>query len=142
MSGKIAKSYIGGLRGFVNYMLMMMSKGMSGDMQFVITPATTTRAATSAAWTRVVKIELKAANGLVHKWFNGSLAVSIADTSSAGTASIVTTTPTMTEGVCEVVISGSAAAWLADETNTLTLSSKTIAGVSVAGGTSVETITA
>lgn len=120
--------------------LNMMEKAMSGDMVFSISPATVNRVATSAAFTRTVTIKLTDAAGNVHDWYNGTLGTTIADTSTAGTASITDTTPDMVNGVCKVVVSGSAAAWVAGETNTLTLANKTILGQTVTGGTSVETI--
>jgi len=119
-----------------------MKEAMSGDMVLEISPVTVNKQAASAAWTRTVSINLKNAAGKLHSWFNGVLAVAIADTSILGTASIVSQTPAMVNGVCTVIISGNAAAWVADETDTLTLSNKVILGYTVAGGTSVQTFTA
>lgn len=120
----------------------LRDKAMAGDMVFVVTPATTTRAATSATWTRTVRVELQNAAGKRHTWFNKAITsgVSIADTSTAGTASIASTTLTFVDGVASVVITGDAAAWLAAETNTLTIAAATIMGYTVASKTSVETI--
>lgn len=118
-----------------------MEAAMAGDMVLTITPATVNRAATAAAWTRTVTIQLETAAGEVHTWYNADLAVAIATTSVAGTASITDATPPMVAGVCQVVVSGDAAAWLAVETDTLTLSDQTIMGNVVAGGTSVQTFT-
>jgi len=116
-------------------------KALSGDLVFVIAPATVASAATAAAWTRTVTITLKTAAAEVHSWFNRAIAtgVAIADTSTAGTATIVSTTLTFVAGVATVVISGDAAAWLGTETDTLTVAAATILGHTVAGGTSVET---
>jgi len=107
---------------------------MAGDLVFVVTPAITTRAATSALWARIVTIELKTAAGEVHEWFNKAIAngVSVDDTSTAGAASIPSTTLTFIKGVATVVVSGYAAAWIATETNTLTIAQATILGYTVA----------
>lgn len=43
-------------------------------------------------------------------------------------------------GESSVVVSGTAAAWVAAETNTLTVANLTVMGYTVTGGTSVETI--
>jgi hypothetical protein len=121
---------------------ILRDKAMAGDLVFVATPATVNRAATSSAWTRTVVIELRTAAGERHTWFNKAITsgASIADTSTAGTASIPSTTVTYTEGRATIVVSGTAAAWLATETNTLTIAAATILGYTVASKTSVETI--
>lgn len=125
-----------------NEQLDLMAKAMSGDMAITITPTTTTREATAAAWTRDVTVEVKTAAGEQHYWLDAAYATSavIADTSVAGTASIASTTLTFVKGAAKVTVSGDAAAWVANETNTLTVSDLTILGYTVTGGTSVETI--
>lgn len=94
--------------------LSEISDALSGDLVFVVTPATVTTAPTSAAWTRTVNIELQDSDGNVQDWFNKSIAtgVSIADTSNAGTATIPSTTLEFVSGVASVVVTGSAHAWL------------------------------
>ena len=119
-------------------------KAMSGDIVWVVSPATVAPAPTAAAWTRTVNIELQTAAGEVHEWFTDAITsgVSIADTSTAGTASIPATTLTITNGKGSVVVSGDEAAWLDTETDTLTVAEATILGTTVAAKTSVETFTA
>jgi hypothetical protein len=119
----------------------LVAKAMSGDMVWTITPATKSTAATAAAWTRNVLVELKTAAGDLHTWFNKAIAtgVSIADTSSAGTASITSTTLTIINGQAVITVSGNAASWLAADTDTLTIAAATIMGCTVAAKTSVET---
>ncbi|WP_094603460.1 hypothetical protein SPSIL_015170 [Sporomusa silvacetica DSM 10669] len=131
-------------RNFQSDDIDMMAKALCGDIIWTVTPATTTRAATAAALTRSVVVRLTDSLGNVHRWFNKAIAtgVSIADTSTAGTASIASTTLTLVNGEATVVVSGTAAAWLAAETNTLTVTAATVLGVTVAAKTSVETITA
>jgi MOSC domain-containing protein YiiM len=131
-------SYIAGL---VSSVTTTRDKGMSGDMVMVITPGTVNRAATAAAWTRSVVISIETAAGDVHAWLNQAYAASlaIADTSAAGTATIVSTTLTLVNGQATIVVSGDAAAWLAVETDTLTVSNLTVMGYTITGGTSVQT---
>jgi hypothetical protein len=121
----------------------IMAKGLSGDLVFKCTPATVTPVPVSAAWTRTVVVTLETAAGEVHKWFNKAIAtgVSIADTSTAGTATIPSTTLTFIDGKATVVITGSAHAWLNSEIDTLTVAQATILGYTVASKTSVETFT-
>lgn len=121
---------------------MALMDAAAGDMQIEIVPATKDRAATTAAWTRTVKLRLKNTAGITHDWFNKSVtsAVSIAYTSTAGVASIPSTTLVWVNGEASVVASGTAAAWVSAETNTLTVANMTVMGYTVTGGTSVETI--
>ena len=116
---------------------------MAGDMVIVIDPETVVVTPTAAAWTRDVKISVQTAAGAVHTWLDTAVAtiLSIGDTSTAGTASIVATTITLAEGETTVVVSGDAADWLNTETDTLTVANMTIMGYTVTGGTSVETFT-
>jgi hypothetical protein len=130
-----------GIQPAVRDELYLRDKALSGDMVFVISPETVAPVPTSAAWTRNVIIELQTAAGEVHTWFSADIATTIADTSTAGTASITDTTPAMVNGRCVVVVSGDAADWLNTETDTLTLANSTILGYTVTGGTSVETFT-
>lgn len=119
----------------------LRDKAMAGDMVFVVTPAAVTSDATAAAWTRNVVIELQTASGDVHTWFDKAIAtgVSIADDSTAGTASIASTTLTFDKGRAKVTVSGNEAAWLAEDTDTLTVAQATILGYTIASKTSVET---
>jgi hypothetical protein len=120
-----------------------LASAFSGDLVFVVSPATVTPAPRSTAWTRTVKVYLKNAAGDIHTWFSKAIAtgVSIADTSTAGAATIPSTTLTFIEGVATVVVSGDAQAWLNTETDTLTVPQATILGYTVAAKTSVETFT-
>lgn len=127
-----------------NEELTLIEKAMSGDMVMTITPETVTPAPTSAAWTRTVLIEIESAAGELHSWLNQAYTttVSIANTSTAGTASIPSTTLTLVNGQAAIVVSGDAEDWLDTETDTLTIGNLTIMGYTVTGGTSVETFTA
>ena len=126
-----------------NEELTLLEKAMSGDMVVVIDPETLVSDPVSAAWTRNVKISVESAAGEVHSWLNKAetTILSIGNTSSAGTASIVSTTLTLVNGQAVIVVSGDAQAWLNTETDTLTVADLTIMGYTVTGGTSVETFT-
>lgn len=127
-----------------NETINLIAAGMSGDMTMVIAPEAVNRVATAEAWSRNVDISIVDGNGEVHSWLNGDYATSlaIADTSTAGTASIASTTLALKDGKARVVVSGDAAAWLANETDTLTVSDLTVMGYTVTGGTSVQTFVA
>lgn len=119
----------------------LRDKALAGDLVFVVTPATLSTPATSAVWSRTVVVELQTADGDVHTWYDKAITsgVSIADTSTAGTATIPSTTLTFAKGRATVVVSGNAQAWLATQTDTLTVAQATILGYTVAAKTSVET---
>lgn len=121
--------------------IALRDKASSGDLVFVVSPATVTTTVTSSAWTRTVVIELQTAAGETHTWFDKAITsgVSIGDTSSAGTATIPSTTLTFTKGRATVVVSGNAVSWANAETDTLTVAAATILGYTVASKTSVET---
>lgn len=133
-----------GIQPAIRDELEIRDKAMAGDMLWVVSPATVTPVPTSEAWTRTVAIELQTADGEVHEWFSDEIAsgVSIEHTSSAGTATIPSTTLTVVNGKASVVVSGDAEDWLADETDTLTVEDATILGYTVGEKTSVETFTA
>ena len=123
--------------------IALRDKAMSGDIVFAITPATVAPAPTSAAWERSITIEIQDASGNVHTWINQDYATSlaIADTSTAGTASITSTTLSIVEGRAVVAVAGDAVAWLNAESDTLTVSAITVMGYTVSSVTSVETFT-
>lgn len=124
----------------------LLRSALSGDMVLEIAPATVDRVATSEAWSRYVSIALKNSAGMVHDWCNLAFTttLSIADTSSAGTASIEgsLTTLTLVNGKATIQVNGDAADWLEDDTDTLTVADITINGMTVTGGTSVQTFIA
>lgn len=117
-------------------------KAHSGDMVFLCAPAAPTVKATSEGWSVPVTVQLATADGEVHKWFQGPITLAIADTSTAGAASInpAAGSHNMVDGQLTVTISGDAAAWLATETATLTISSITVLGYTVPTKTCVVTI--
>jgi len=118
-------------------------EAMQGDIVMTITPATATPSPTSAAWTRDVVVTIENAAGDTHDWLNGAYTttVSVGNTSTAGTASITSTTLTLVNGTATIEVSGDAAAWLNTETDTLTIGNLSIMGYTVTGGTSVDTFT-
>lgn len=125
-------------------MQALRDKAMCGDIAYAITPATADRVATAAAWTQALVIKLVTAAGEVHEWFNGTIttAASVADTSSLGTATISSTSLMFVKGVATLTLTGSAHAWVADETATVTFPTKTILGKALDEKTHVTTIIA
>lgn len=122
----------------------LIEDGLAGDLVLDISPETVAPVPTSEAWTRNVVLTMKNTAGKTHTWLNQAFTttLAIANTSVAGTATIVSTTLTFVNGAATIVISGDAEDWLDTETDTLTVSSMSILGHTVAGGTSVETFTA
>jgi hypothetical protein len=122
----------------------MFVKALNNDISMSISPATVAPEPTAAAWTRSVQVKIVDSAGNTHTWVNSAYTttVSIADTSTAGTASIASTTLTLVNGVANITVSGDEADWLDTETDTLTIGNITLAGITVTGGTSVETFTA
>ncbi len=121
----------------------MIIKALSGDNSMVVSPATATLAPTSDAWTKKITVTVCDADGNVAKWLNKSYVttVSIADTSTAGTATIASTTITFVNGVASITITGSANAWLTGETVTLTIGAVPWLGYTMASKTCVITFT-
>ena len=124
--------------------LALRDAAMAGDIAVVITPATVDQLETTKAWSRPVEVELRTAAGKLHDWFTGSFAnkASVGDTSTAGTAAIASTTLSFVNGRALINVTSAAAAWVAGETNTLTIGDIVIMGKTVTGGTSVGTIVA
>jgi hypothetical protein len=109
----------------------LRDEAASGDILFVVTPSTVSTSPTAALWTRSVLIELQNATGKVHTWFNSAIAtgVSVGDTSSAGTATIPSTTLTLVNGKATVVVSGDAQAWLGGTAQIRTITSTKGTGI-------------
>jgi hypothetical protein len=116
-------------------------KAQSGDMVFKVTPSTATQAAGNTGFTKNFDITLESAAGEVNQWYNGSVTIAVAETSAAGSASIVPAAGThnMVDGKLTVAFTG-AAAWVAGEKATLTVDAGTILGYPVASKTGVVTI--
>ena len=126
--------------GFGLYAPYMVNQAQNGSLVLVISPATVTTAHGSAG-NRTVTVTLEDKAGETHTWFNDTVAsgVSIAKSSSAGTATIGSTTLTFSSGVASVTIT-EGGTWAAADTDTLTVAPQTLFGFTVSGGTSVETM--
>ena len=122
------------------YNLLLKSMA-NGDIVFELT-ADQTQAATTEVWAKIFSITTKNAAGAVLPIDGIALAVSIADDSTAGTADVDDTTPTLVNGTVDIEVSGDAAAWLETEKATATLANLTYLGYTVTGGDMVVTITA
>lgn len=121
-----------------------IDEALSGDIVIAVSPSTVTRTATSAGFSRTIRVALETADGRTHSWFNGTLPIAASKSSTAGTIAIKdsATVITLVNGIGNVVVNGSATAWLANDTNTLTVSKNANVPLfaNVAATTSVETI--
>ena len=97
-----------------SYALGRAWNAMAGDMTMDISPTTVGRAATDAVWTRNVEIAITDTEGRVHDWLTKDFTTtaSIADTSSAGAATIASTTLSVVNGKASITVSGDAQDWL------------------------------
>ena len=116
----------------------LMAKAMSGDMKFSLsqtTAAPTVAECTAAAQVYNIVISLTTAAGEVHSWYNGKVLLAIAYDDSTGVASIdpAAGERAMTNGVLEVEVTMSKAAWTANKTATLTVSDLATAGTGILG---------
>lgn len=121
--------------------LITRDKAMAGDMVLVVTPATASQVPTEEGWTKDFLIEVKTAAGEVHDWLTKDFTtgVSVADTSSAGEATIASTTLSIENGKAVVTVTGDEAAWLGGTAQVETITAT--AGASSAGNVTM-TITA
>lgn len=120
----------------------LVEDAIQGDIVLDIAPTTVANVPTAAAWDRSVVLTLQNAAGDTHTWCDMvfAAALSIADASSAGTASIVSTTLTLVNGVATIVVSGDAQAWLGGIAQVETITCT--AGESTGAGNITMTITA
>ena len=124
--------------------LALQEKALNGDIVMVLDPETTGTSATSSAFTRTVVVSIETAAGELHEWVNSAFTTSVAiasDTAGTGAATIASTTLTFVDGRASIIVSATGA-WAAEDTNTLTASAVVLGGISVTGGTSVDTIIA
>lgn len=131
----------------------LRDKAMSGDIVLVVSPAAlgSSAAAVNAAiagadakFSRDIVIELQAANGDVHSWFDGTLAIADTEvTAGSGTVSIAgsITVATLVNGRAVVTLEY-IGAWAAADTATLTVTGGTILGYNIANKSSTDTLVA
>lgn len=143
-------TYVG--KDYFEYM-RQIEKALSGDIVLTLTPATLGSSAAKIApaiagdaekFVRTVKFELKDAAGNIHTWFNGDIALTIAEvTAGDGVAAIAdsATKVTLVEGVGSIDIEYTGT-WAAADTSTLTTTQRDIAGVTITAKTSVDTVVA
>lgn len=87
----------------------------------VVDRANVAPAPRATAWSYTVPFHLAGEISGLTIPFTGVVGAGIADTSSAGTATIDDSTPSVIMGKGQVVVSGDAASWLNTETATLTI---------------------
>jgi len=116
----------------------LMAKAMSGDMKFSLSQTTaspTVAECTAAAQVYNITVSLTTAAGEVHSWYNGKVLLAIADDDNTGTATIdpAAGERAMTNGVIDVKVTMSEAAWTAGSKATLTVSDLATAGTGILG---------
>lgn len=72
----------------------------NGDVQPLVTPATYSAAATTAAVTKTATVTLATADGDTHEWYSGNVTLAITNT---GTGSATVTLPTSGAGTYQMV---------------------------------------
>lgn len=136
----------------VEYLETYLKAVLDSDLVLNVTPATLGSSAEAVntaiagdGFTRDVVCKLVDGNGDALTYFNGSLPISIAvDTAGTGDASLPenATSLTFVEGVATTTITYTGA-WAEADTSTFTLgNTSSIAGVSLANKTSVDTLIA
>lgn len=132
--------------------IALRDKAMSGDMVLVVSPATlgSSAAAVNAVidgddekFTRDVRIELQAANGDVHTWFDGTFAIAATKSSGSGAIAIAggLSNATLKNGVAVVTLEYTGE-WAEADTTTLTVTGGTKLGYTISNKTSVDTLVA
>ena len=124
----------------------IFGKALSGDLVLQVSPGTlgsSAAVANVAGFTRQVSVKLTTANGELHNWFNGTFAIAVTKSSTAGTVTIAggLANVTLVNGV-GVVTLNYAGTWIAADTTTLTVTGGTKVGYTVANKTSVDTLIA
>ncbi|MCP4336481.1 MAG: hypothetical protein GY679_01360 [Mycoplasma sp.] len=102
--------------------LKLQEEALNGNLAFEILTADVNEPAGAAGWTHTVTFQVVDSSGNVHSWFNEDVTATPADSSTLGTATVSDGTPTVTNGVGTVNLIGDAAAWVAAEDATMTLS--------------------
>lgn len=127
---------------FKNEVKKHLTPALSGDLEFKVTPETVDTLYSDqneSGYTRTVEVELVDGNGNRQWWFTEEVPIAVEEsTSGDGAISVETTTPTMEDGYMKIEVEFSGT-WANTDTNTLTVSEKTILGYTVSEATSVET---
>ncbi len=113
---------------------------LNGDIVMDISPATLGSATTVTA--RTVTVTIQNAAGDTLEWVNAAFTTTVSKTDVTdgdGSSAIGSTTLTLVKGVGTVSVTY-ADTWAADDTQTVTVGNIVLAGVTVTGGTSVDTI--
>lgn len=116
-----------GVQPEVAAFIKAQAKFNAEDIAIVVKRANVTPAPTAAIWSYAVPFEMQTAAGEIIP-YTGNIVAGAGDTSTAGTAAVSDASPALVLGVGTVTLSGDAAAWLATETATLTLTYTTAYG--------------
>lgn len=133
-------SKLSGVQPELRKYLTDLEGALNGDIVMDISPETVGSATTVE--TRVVTVTIQNANGDTLEWVNAAFATTVSkadDTAGDGSSAIGSTTLTLVDGVGTVTVTYSDT-WAADDTQTVTIGNIVLGGVTVTGGTSVDTI--
>ena len=133
---------MGGIQPELRAYLGNIEEALNGDVVMDISPETV-GSATDVA-TRTVTVTIQNAAGDTLEWVNSAFTSTVSkadDTVGDGSSAIDSTTLTLANGVGTVTVTYSDT-WAADDTQTVTIGNIVLAGVTVTGGTSVDTIVA
>ena len=124
--------------------LETLAEAKRQDYDLDLPSDTGTQAATTSAWTHTFYFDIVGDSGLPCWWAEGlTITCTVADTSTAGTATLADSTPSInSRGRGSITVNGDAAAWVAAETVTVTVaSSGTLGGKTLTSDDYVITIT-
>lgn len=117
-----------------------IESALNGDIVMEVSPETVGSAATVEE--RVVTVTIQNAAGETLEWVNTAVASAVSKTDVTdgdGTSAVDSTTLTLVDGVGTVTVTYSDT-WAAEDTQTVTIGNIVLGGVTVTGGTSVDTI--
>jgi hypothetical protein len=127
-------SFLHGITPRVAELVKAQSEFNADKVLVVVDRANLTASATSSAWSYSVPFRIVGEISGLTIPYTGTVGVGASDTSTAGTASVPAATVDVTLGRGTATLNGDAAAWLATETATLT-----ITYTNLRGGTDTDT---
>jgi hypothetical protein len=119
------RTFLLGASGDISTFKAWAKAAINGDILLKCTPSTIAASPGSAAWEEDILVTLETNDGELINCYSGYVTLAVADTSTAGTASILTSAgttagvATMTDGQLWVKLKGDAAAWNTANTATL-----------------------
>lgn len=135
-------SSYGGFQPELRKYLENIEDALNGDIVMDISPETV--GSPDDVTTRTVTVTIQNAAGDTLEWVNAAFATTVSktdDTAGDGSSALGSTTLTLVNGVGTITVTYSDT-WAADDTQTVTVGNIVLAGITITGGTSVDTIVA